>query len=561
MPKPPSHPRYQAVARSEPYPSSSANRSGGGGNNHGGGHGHTSSSGRGSTGRMYHPAGVTSGVPLAQQQSAAPPNFGYGPNIGIGAGSGPGAPGMMNPQYEPDFPTSTPRTIARNFGQQQSSSSLTYGQSFDSLQGANQQNSSPFSAPQHHHQPLQQPLQHQSLQHHAQHQQQQHQSPTIANQNAVHAPPIYFAPQSQSQLQPQPQQHQPPPQQHQPPPQSHHHQRASSPGHNPTTPWTPQEDSLLLTSRSSHLPWSELQRLHFPGKSANACRKRHERLVEKLQAEEEVDQDRLARIAGEYVAMREELWRGLAERMGMDVREVEEKCLGMGVGRLRVSSRQGGRRREGRRHGSFPAVGGGVGRTVSVPGLMPGLMMLGPSQGQGQGDGEEGKNYTHSPVQMVSSGPGTGHGILGIMGSGPGHGMGMGMLPPQTAPPLTTLVPITCTTTTTGHSFTCRGTLPTSSAPGGMSSSIPPPPPPPPLPPLSLTQQQQQQQQPRVAFGGYLNGRSTSTSTARRQQTGQSMKRASSIQVSTSPTTLDRDLPAGRCWGSRAGRCWDSRVE
>ncbi|KAK3334537.1 hypothetical protein B0H65DRAFT_565842 [Neurospora tetraspora] len=445
MPKPPSHPRYQAVARSEPY-LSSAHRSGGG-NNHGGDHGR---SGRGSTGRMYHPAGsvstagVTSGVPPAQQQSAAPQNFGYGPNTGIGTGSGPGASGMMNPQYGSEFPatttTSTPRTIPRNFGQQSSpSSSSTYGQSFDSpLQGPNQHNSSPSSAPnfqltgyQHHQPPLQQPLQHQSLQHHRQHQhqQQQHQSPTIANQNTAHPHPTQFPPQPQSQ----------PQQQHQPPSQSHHHhhhqpsqaspnppthnQRPGSPNHNPTTSWTPREDSLLLSSRASHLPWSELQRLHFPGKTANACRKRHERLIEKQQAEEEVDEDRLARIAGEYVRMREELWKGLADRMGMDVKEVEERCLGMGVGRLRVGSRQGGRRRErdGRRHGgggSYPVVATGTGMGMGMGmGMGVGVGMGGggilPAQGQHQHglDGLYGavadRSRTRTGTSSGNRGPGT----------------------------------------------------------------------------------------------------------------------------------------------------------
>ena len=261
--------------------------------------------------------------------------------------------------------------------------------------------------------------------------------------------------------------------------------------------------------------------------------------------------------------MREELWRGLAERMGMDVREVEEKCLGWGLGRLRVGSRLGGRRRGaiGRGEGGRQVVGGGglgggggvaagsgLGG-VSVSTVMPGPMMnmgqgqeLGAGQGQaaggrrgmgqgqgqhqrqgqgqglGQGDGEEGRNYTHSPVPIGSSGteqspiqPGPTPGA-GMMGPGMMPGIGTGMLPLQSAPPLTTLVPIP---PTTAHGYTPA--LPTSSAPG-MSTGIPPP-------PLPLMQQHQQQQ-PRVAFGGYLNGRSTSTS--RRQQ--------SMSSTSTSPT-------------------------
>jgi hypothetical protein len=45
-------------------------------------------------------------------------------------------------------------------------------------------------------------------------------------------------------------------------------------------PWTAREDEILCYYRARGYSWVQIQQKHFPGRSANACRKRHERLVQ-----------------------------------------------------------------------------------------------------------------------------------------------------------------------------------------------------------------------------------------------------------------------------------------
>lgn len=71
--------------------------------------------------------------------------------------------------------------------------------------------------------------------------------------------------------------------------------------------------------------WQPIADTHFPGeKSGNACRKRHERLMEKQRAED-WDEEKLDRLAVEYMAVRSEMWSVLASRMGEKWQNVEAK--------------------------------------------------------------------------------------------------------------------------------------------------------------------------------------------------------------------------------------------
>lgn len=73
------------------------------------------------------------------------------------------------------------------------------------------------------------------------------------------------------------------------------------------------------------MSWKEMAPRYFGNKkSDNACRKRHERLMEHQRADE-WDAVKLERVATEYVAMREQLWRPLAERLGEKWGVVEAK--------------------------------------------------------------------------------------------------------------------------------------------------------------------------------------------------------------------------------------------
>lgn len=88
--------------------------------------------------------------------------------------------------------------------------------------------------------------------------------------------------------------------------------------------WTPADDHQLLEARVQGLNWAQIQSKHFPGKSANACRKRHERLMERRGADV-WDQRKTEKLAKEYMEMRKEIWQGLAQKTGEKWSVVEQK--------------------------------------------------------------------------------------------------------------------------------------------------------------------------------------------------------------------------------------------
>src|ERR1700679_2374455 len=47
-----------------------------------------------------------------------------------------------------------------------------------------------------------------------------------------------------------------------------------------STQWSTKDDETLMTARASGLNWQPIASKYFPSKTANACRKRHERLME-----------------------------------------------------------------------------------------------------------------------------------------------------------------------------------------------------------------------------------------------------------------------------------------
>lgn len=103
--------------------------------------------------------------------------------------------------------------------------------------------------------------------------------------------------------------------------------------------WTAADDRTLLAARARGQHWGELQGAHFPTKTANACRKRHERLMERRGGAGHDggvgtgpgDARRFEKIASEYMAMRREIWGGLAgrvqERWEFVEREVSFSCF------------------------------------------------------------------------------------------------------------------------------------------------------------------------------------------------------------------------------------------
>lgn len=105
------------------------------------------------------------------------------------------------------------------------------------------------------------------------------------------------------------------------------HNMTTQPGASPQPtqngPWTTEEDEILCDYRTRGFGWSQIQEKHFPGKSANACRKRHERLMTKRRSTD-WDDTRLENLAVNYRLMRGEIWRPLAERLGEKWEHVEK---------------------------------------------------------------------------------------------------------------------------------------------------------------------------------------------------------------------------------------------
>ena len=84
-----------------------------------------------------------------------------------------------------------------------------------------------------------------------------------------------------------------------------------------SAPWTAEEDNTLMDAKSQGLGWNDIHQRYFPMKSGNACRKRHERLMQKLRTTD-WDEDRIKRVMTEYntVGVRERFWTVIATRVG-----------------------------------------------------------------------------------------------------------------------------------------------------------------------------------------------------------------------------------------------------
>ncbi len=88
--------------------------------------------------------------------------------------------------------------------------------------------------------------------------------------------------------------------------------------------WSVADDEILLQARASGLNWQPISTRHFPNKTANACRKRHERLIERRHVED-WDAQKLEVLAQEYALVRKEMWEILASRVGERWAVVEAK--------------------------------------------------------------------------------------------------------------------------------------------------------------------------------------------------------------------------------------------
>jgi len=91
-----------------------------------------------------------------------------------------------------------------------------------------------------------------------------------------------------------------------------------------TGAWSAEDDEILMNARAQQLSWAPLAQRYFPDKTGNACRKRHERLMEKNR-EEKWEGGKIEMLAREYLGIRQEMWQMLANRVGEKWQTVEAK--------------------------------------------------------------------------------------------------------------------------------------------------------------------------------------------------------------------------------------------
>ncbi|KAH0556657.1 hypothetical protein GP486_005537 [Trichoglossum hirsutum] len=107
--------------------------------------------------------------------------------------------------------------------------------------------------------------------------------------------------------------------------------------------WSPRDDEMLINARAQGLNWAPIQQQHFPTKTPNACRKRHERLMERRSAED-WDGGKLEKLAMEYMNMRKDMWSMLAAKVGEKWQVIESKCMEKGLKNLQSAGRNASRR-------------------------------------------------------------------------------------------------------------------------------------------------------------------------------------------------------------------------
>jgi hypothetical protein len=101
---------------------------------------------------------------------------------------------------------------------------------------------------------------------------------------------------------------------------------------NRSSSWSAKEDDILIQARAQGLNWNQIASKHFPNKSPSACRKRHERLLERQSSLKKNEEEEAATAAifadGRHWSIEEEYnleinlarfgtdWLAIADRMG-----------------------------------------------------------------------------------------------------------------------------------------------------------------------------------------------------------------------------------------------------
>lgn len=92
-----------------------------------------------------------------------------------------------------------------------------------------------------------------------------------------------------------------------------------------STPWPPESDELLMRARQQGLNWHPIASKYFPGKTANGCRERHERLMRKRNNIGDWDSSETLTLADAYLDVREHIWKVVGDLVGENWQTVEAK--------------------------------------------------------------------------------------------------------------------------------------------------------------------------------------------------------------------------------------------
>ena len=88
---------------------------------------------------------------------------------------------------------------------------------------------------------------------------------------------------------------------------------------------SPDNDDLLMRARQQGMNWQPIATKYFPDKTANACRKRYERLIMKRDLAENWDDAKMETLSKAYNDSREQVWKILGDRVGEKWQTVEAK--------------------------------------------------------------------------------------------------------------------------------------------------------------------------------------------------------------------------------------------
>ena len=97
--------------------------------------------------------------------------------------------------------------------------------------------------------------------------------------------------------------------------------------HKNLSAWSPEDDEQLKRARQQGLNWKSIASQYLPDKTANGCRKRHERLLEKQNSTDNWGDNNTDSMTKAYLDVREQMWKMLADRVGEKWQNIEAKVF------------------------------------------------------------------------------------------------------------------------------------------------------------------------------------------------------------------------------------------